>query len=91
MLHGEAGDGRHLVSYAGIAGHELRRVKELAYPWPEEALLVLHSDGLGTQWSLSAYPALARRHPTLIAGVLYRDHSRRRDDVSVLVAKEPRP
>jgi anti-sigma regulatory factor (Ser/Thr protein kinase) len=90
VLHGETGDGHHLVSYAGIAGHEVRRVKELAYPWPDAALLVLHSDGLGTHWSLAAYPALARRDPTLIAGVLYRDHARKRDDVSVVVAKEPR-
>jgi hypothetical protein len=27
------------------------------------------------------------RHPSLIAGVLYRDFSRRRDDVTVLVAR----
>ncbi len=34
-----------------------------------------------------AYPGLGTRHPSVIAGVLYRDFSRRRDDVTVVVAK----
>ena len=45
----------------------------------------MHSDGLATRWSLDAYPGLQRRHPGLVAGVLYRDYSRGRDDVTVLV------
>jgi len=50
------------------------------------------SDGLATHWSLEPYPDLARRHPGVVAGVLYRDHSRRRDDVTVVAARlGPRP
>ena len=37
------------------------------------------------------YPGLAQRPPALIAGVLYRDFSRRRDDVTVVVARERTP
>ena len=48
----------------------------------------MHSDGLGTHWDLASYPGLRTRHPSVIAGVLYRDFSRRRDDVTVVVAKE---
>jgi hypothetical protein len=40
-----------------------------------------------SRWDLKLYPALAQRHPSLIAGVLYRDYNRSRDDVTVLVAK----
>ena len=47
----------------------------------------MHSDGLGTQWRLDRYPTLSQKHPSLIAGVLYRDFYRERDDVTVLVAK----
>jgi hypothetical protein len=39
------------------------------------------------RWSLDAYPGLARRHPSLIAAVLYRDFARHRDDVTVLALK----
>ncbi|MHC1769514.1 MAG: ATP-binding SpoIIE family protein phosphatase [Verrucomicrobiia bacterium] len=81
---------RSLVSFDGTLGHELHRVQEFHYPWPPEGLLVLHSDGLATRWDLAAYPGLAVRHPGLIAGVLYRDFRRDRDDVTVLVARERR-
>jgi len=48
---------------------------------------VIHSDGLGTHWDLGRYPGLAQREPSLIAGVLYRDFARRRDDVTVVVGR----
>ncbi|HUC97176.1 MAG TPA: hypothetical protein VMR88_01785, partial [Candidatus Polarisedimenticolaceae bacterium] len=83
-----AGDNlRHLVSYNGTAGHEARKIVEFTYPWSANALLIMHSDGLMTRWNLQAYPGLLQRHPTLIAGVLYRDFVRGRDDVTVLAAK----
>jgi hypothetical protein len=83
-----AGDNlRHLVSYNGTAGHEARKIVEFTYPWSANALLIMHSDGLMTRWNLQAYPGLLQRHPSLIAGVLYRDFVRGRDDVTVLAAK----
>ena len=78
---------RHLASYNGTVGHNLHRIREFAFPWPTGALLVMHSDGLGTHWDLAAYPGLSARHPALIAGVLYRDYDRGRDDVSVVVLR----
>jgi hypothetical protein len=79
---------RHMVSHAGIVGHEVRKVQEFVYPWSQDSLLVMHSDGLATHWNLDKYPGLAGRHPSLIAGVLYRDFARGRDDVTVVVAKK---
>ncbi len=81
------GGTRSLVSQNGIVGHEVRRVTEFGYAFPADALLVMHSDGLGSRWTLEAYPGLVRRHPALIAGILYRDFKRGRDDVSVVVAR----
>jgi len=78
---------RSVVSHNGIVGHQFRTVQEFTYPWPPDAVLVLHSDGLTSHWSLDRYPGLAQRHPCLIAGVLYRDFTRGRDDVTVVVAK----
>lgn len=78
---------RQLVSHNGIVGSNLRKVQEFAAPWTETALLVLHSDGIGSRWRLEDYPGLAACHPAIIAGVLYRDCSRGRDDVTVLVLR----
>ena len=63
-------------------------IQEFSYPWPEGAIVVLHSDGITSRWDLNAYPGLARCHPMLTAGVLYRDGLRGRDDAAVLVVRE---
>lgn len=78
----------HLVSHNGIAGHEARRVQEFTYPWTAGSLLILHTDGLQTRWNLEHYAGLANRHPSLIAGVLWRDFRRDTDDVTVAVFRE---
>ena len=65
----------------------LRRVQQFEFGFPRTALLIFHSDGLATHWNLGEYPGLTARHAGLIAGVLYRDHERGRDDVTVLVVR----
>jgi anti-sigma regulatory factor (Ser/Thr protein kinase) len=78
---------RNLVSHNGIAGHEVRKIQEFTYPWDDAGLLVMHSDGIATIWRLTDYTRLVLRHPSIIAGVLYRDFKRIRDDSTVVVAK----
>lgn len=81
------GVSRSMVSYNGILGHQTRKIQEFKYPFAEGALCVLHSDGVATRWRLDDYPGLERSHPGLVAGVLYRDYSRRRDDTAVLAVR----
>ncbi len=78
---------RRMVGFNGTLGHTLKTVRSFVYPTSGDTLAVLASDGLGTHWSLEAYPGLNHRHPTLIAAVLCRDFDRTRDDVTVVVAK----
>lgn len=83
-----AGDeSRHMVSMNGIVGHQVRIFREFTYPWQNGALMVLHSDGLSTHWDLRAYPGLTQKPCALIAGVLYRDFGRGRDDATAVVVK----
>lgn len=79
---------RHAVSLNGTLGHEARAFREYAYPWESGSMFVMHSDGLGTHWSLDDYRGLRQRHPAVVAAVLYRDFSRQRDDVTVVVGRE---
>jgi hypothetical protein len=55
----------------------------------------LHSDGILARWRMDAYPGLMTAHPALLAGVIYRDFTRDRDDATVVVlgdaAVEERP
>jgi anti-sigma regulatory factor (Ser/Thr protein kinase) len=83
-----SGDGaRSLVSHNGTLGLQMRKAQEFTYPWTSGSLLVAHSDGLATHWKLESYPGLFREDPALVAAMLYRDHSRRRDDASVVVCR----
>jgi len=85
-LHG--GDkARHLVSHNGIVGSNMRKVQEFTMPLTDDAMLIMHSDGLTTRWDLESYPGLSQRHPALIAAVLYRDHVRGRDDAGIVVVQ----
>jgi len=81
------GTSRHMVSANGTAGHAAGRIHEFAYPWSDDAVLVMHSDGLTSRWQMERYPGLPGHHPILVAGVLYRDWSRGRDDVTVVAAR----
>lgn len=78
---------RHLVSHNGTLGHQMLKAQEFVYPWESGSLLILHSDGLTSRWRVDQYPGLFRQDPALIAAVLYRDHARGRDDVSVVVCR----
>jgi anti-sigma regulatory factor (Ser/Thr protein kinase) len=85
-----AGDAKHrLISNNGTVGHSLQTVRRWEYPWRPDALLILHSDGISSKWDLESYPGLSSRHPSVIAGVIYRDFRRERDDATVIVLREP--
>lgn len=84
-----SGKTQHMVSMSGTAGHEAHKVSAFQYTWNGEAILVMHSDGLTTQSSLDKHPGVIRRHPAVIAGLLYREYNRGRDDATVVVVKLP--
>ncbi len=55
----------------------------------QDDLFVLCSDGIATGWSLDAFlPGIAGAHPALVAGLIYRDFARVRDDATVLVVRD---
>jgi anti-sigma regulatory factor (Ser/Thr protein kinase) len=76
-----------IASRNGIVGHTMRGTQEFELTWNESALLILHSDGIGTRWDLAAWPGLANQPAVVIAAVLYRDFARRRDDATVVVVR----
>ena len=86
-LVAEKGVVRRMVSYNGTAGHGVWKVQAFTYPFQEAPVIVMHSDGLTTSWSLDAHLGLLRHDPVVIAATLYRDHARGRDDCGVLVWK----
>lgn len=81
---------RHMLPQNGIVGHNMPRLQQcVETPWPADGRLVMHSDGISSRWRLDHYPGLLARHPALLAGVLFRDNARVRDDATVLVLRDP--
>jgi anti-sigma regulatory factor (Ser/Thr protein kinase) len=76
---------QHLVPQSGIVGHGMPKLRSSDAPWPPGARLVLHSDGILARWRTESYPGLMSAHPALLAGVIYRDFARDRDDATVFV------
>jgi anti-sigma regulatory factor (Ser/Thr protein kinase) len=81
------GKTRSMVSMNGTVGHSVGKIQQFSYPWEPESMLIMHSDGLATKWNVEQYPGLASRHPALLAGVLFRDFCRKRDDATILVSQ----
>ncbi|MDM0110115.1 SpoIIE family protein phosphatase [Variovorax sp. J22R24] len=76
---------RSFVTANGTAGLQIRNPSVNTVERPAHALMVLHSDGIVTRWDSTALLPLLGRDPTLIAALLLRDHSRLRDDATVVV------
>ena len=75
------------MSQHGTLGVQIRRLQDVAYDWPEHAILAMHSDGIVTRWTLDDAPGLLQCDPAVIAGWILRDHSRGRDDATIVVVK----
>jgi anti-sigma regulatory factor (Ser/Thr protein kinase) len=82
-----AGTKRQMVSINGTLGHQMTKARQYEYPFEPDSLLILHSDGLSANWSPDKYPGLFQKDPGVIAGVLFRDLRRVRDDATVVVAR----
>jgi hypothetical protein len=79
---------QHLIPQNGIVGHGMPSPRPTDVAWPAGSRLVMHSDGIVPRWRFDAYESGAALHPALLAGVIYRDFARDRDDATVLVLRD---
>ncbi len=80
-------DDRTLLSQHGTLGLQIRKLSDARYDWPEHSMLVMHSDGITSRWSLDGARGVMQADPVLIAGWLIRGNLRGRDDATVVVVK----
>ena len=82
---------KRIAADNGIVGHVISRPRELVHECRTDTVLIVHSDGLTANWHLDRYPGLMQHHAALIAGVLYRDCKRGRDDSLIVVIRRTAP
>jgi anti-sigma regulatory factor (Ser/Thr protein kinase) len=85
LAHGH--EVKRIAADNGIVGHVISRPRELIHECRPDSTLILHSDGLTANWHMERYPGLMQHHAALIAGVLYRDCKRGRDDALIVVIR----
>jgi anti-sigma regulatory factor (Ser/Thr protein kinase) len=83
------GGTRGLIAYSGTLGLHVEppRAKVSTADCPPGASLVLWTDGLSTRVGLAADDPLLDHDPAVVAATLHRDHTRNRDDATVVVVQ----
>ena len=76
---------RTMLGQHGTAGLVVRSIDEMNYDWPEHALVILCTDGIETRWKPDTVRPILTHDPSVAAATILRDHSRGRDDATVLV------
>jgi hypothetical protein len=79
---------RNHMSYNGIVGHNIpNTMNDQTYPADQYNQVVLCSDGIKTRWDISKYPMISKHDIAVLSAAIYKDHARKTDDMSVVVAK----
>ena len=76
------------MSYNGIVGHNIPgSMNDQTYSAEEFNQVMLCSDGIKTRIDMARYPLMYKYDLTILAAAIYKDHARRTDDMSVVIAK----
>ncbi|RVU02857.1 serine/threonine protein kinase [Mucilaginibacter limnophilus] len=76
------------LAYNGIIGHNIpNTMNDQLMSINDFQQLVLCSDGIRSRWELNKLPGLNRCDLSIQAAAIYKDHSRRSDDMSVVISK----
>ena len=86
-----AADERGMVGTSGTMGLKAvpPRIRPASLGWAPGGVLVLWTDGLTSRVQVSERPGLLGHHPAVVAATLYRQHSRERDDATIVVLRHP--
>jgi anti-sigma regulatory factor (Ser/Thr protein kinase) len=85
VMMGADGTRRHLMSFDGTLGYQVRVIRDAVHDWTSGSWFAMFSDGVSPRLDASAYPGLSQHDPALAASVLYRDFHRTNDDATILV------
>lgn len=81
-------DNKTYTPYNGIVGHNIpRTLNSTMVPYQKHQMIVMHSDGLRTRWSLSDLLSILKHDPGLVAASIYKGTVRGNDDATILVGK----
>lgn len=79
---------KNYMSHNGIVGLNIPgTMNDYSFEAEQFQTIVMCSDGIRTRWEISRYPGILKHDPSVIASMIFKDHARRNDDMTVLVGK----
>lgn len=79
---------RNYIGHNGIIGFNVpTRLENCIYEMEKMQYLILCSDGIRTKWDLLKYPSILKHDPVVLAAAIYKDHARKTDDMTIVIAK----
>jgi anti-sigma regulatory factor (Ser/Thr protein kinase)/serine/threonine protein phosphatase PrpC len=85
LLHN--GESKSFGCDNGTLGTGVVRINEFKHSWRDGGLLVIHSDGIKSRWTLDDYPGAIRKPSGVVTALIYRDYRRKEDDATVVVVR----
>ena len=58
ILDTTTGENKSMVSLNGIVGHAIRKIQSFDYTCAHDSVVIMHSDGMATHWSLEKHPGI---------------------------------
>lgn len=81
-------EGKSYIGNNGVVGMNLPgRLENNTYDLEKLQFMIFCSDGIKTRWDIMKYPGILRYDPMLLAAVLYKDHGRKTDDMTIVIVK----
>jgi len=76
------------VPYNGIIGYNIpKTIKDQELVAETSQILILCSDGIKTKWDLIKYPGILKYDLSILTAVIFKDHARHTDDMSVVAVR----
>lgn len=79
---------KNYICNNGIIGLNIpNRLENAHFTMEKLQQLILCSDGIKVKWDLIRYPGILKYDPMVLAAVVYKDHARHTDDMTILITK----
>lgn len=73
------------VNYNGTLGVSLRKYKILEYPWANNNIIIMTSDGISSKYELDDFLDVMHNHPMVIGHKIFKKYGKYQDDATILI------
>lgn len=73
------------INYNGTLGVSLRKFKIYDYPWDQNNIIIMSSDGISSKYDLNDFLDVLYKHPMVIGQKIFKKFGKYYDDATILI------